>query len=134
MSSINSFSLTVAAGVSRTLAKPDFVAPGERILGAFPGGKYASLAGTSMASPHVGGLLLLMAEGCRCLGREIEGIYRVVVESALPIKIGDSVEVCGQESRNDVPNSAYGYGLINALKALDNCRKKCASMNKLMAY
>jgi len=37
----------------------DYAAPGVRILSTFMGGKYAYMTGTSMASPHLAGLLLL---------------------------------------------------------------------------
>ena len=37
----------------------DYAAPGVRILSTYLGGRYAYMSGTSMASPHVAGLLLL---------------------------------------------------------------------------
>lgn len=37
----------------------DYVAPGDGILSTYPGGKYAYMGGTSMAAPHVTGVMLL---------------------------------------------------------------------------
>jgi len=45
-----------------TVLKPDISAPGVKITSAFPGNKYATWSGTSMATPHVAGAIALAVQ------------------------------------------------------------------------
>lgn len=49
----------------------DFAAPGVRILSTYLNGRYAQMSGTSMAAPHVAGLLLLNGNNIRAGGRAL---------------------------------------------------------------
>ena len=46
----------------------DYAAPGVRILSTYKDGKYAKMSGTSMAAPHVAGLLLLVGRNLHSSG------------------------------------------------------------------
>lgn len=78
-----------------TVLKPDISAPGVAIPSAFPGNKYASWAGTSMATPHVTGAL--------ALALQVNPKLKLAEAKALLLK--------SCEKKTDV---SFGYGLLNA--------------------
>jgi len=104
--------------------KPDLSAPGEVIISALSsfltiggngtprayivqGGKHQKMQGTSMASPHVTGVVALMLERNR--GLNYQGIFNLLTANTKK----DSYT--GQTQNNN-----YGFGKLDALKTVQN--------------
>ena len=63
--------------------KPEVVAPGDDIYSAEPGGGYQYLSGTSMAGPHVAGVVALMRASNPNL--DVITIKQVLMDTALDL-------------------------------------------------
>lgn len=97
--------------------KPDVVAPGVDVLSSFPGGTYAYSDGTSMAGPHVAGVVALLWSADPTLIGDVDRTERILTETARPL--GDDLPdalLCGDAA--GVPNNVFGYGLIDAYAAI----------------
>lgn len=101
--------------------KPDIAAPGSEILSAFPGGRYSKSQGTSMAAPHVAGVVALMWSANPALVGKLDATLRILQNSATPIDIKNSGIICGGET--GVPNNLYGYGILNAYNAVQQAKQ-----------
>ena len=96
--------------------KPNVSAPGVGIRSAALGGKYRTSSGTSMAGPHVAGLVALMISANPDLAGQVETIETIIEQTAVP-KTTD--QDCGFVPGSSIPNNTYGYGRIDALAAVE---------------
>ncbi len=91
--------------------KPDIAAPGVSIRSAWPGGGFASLSGTSMATPHVTGLIALLLEAQPLLAGRVPTLRRLVEQYATPAYGNQD---CGGVAGTQRPNAVYGWGIMDA--------------------
>jgi subtilisin family serine protease len=102
-----------ADGSQRT--KPDILAPGTGILSAFPDDSYDYLDGTSMAGPHVAGVVALMWSANPSLVGEIEQTEELLRSTASEFR--GQLPDCGD--RVQPPFNGIGYGIIDAYAAVE---------------
>ena len=97
------------SGMGGPMTDHGIVAPGINIYSTWLGGKYQVLSGTSMATPQVSGTISLMIEmDPNLTPTEIKNI---LFDTACA---SSSTPSC---PTGDVPNSAYGYGRVDAFSA-----------------
>ena len=97
------------------LIKPDVVAPGVDVVSCIPNDQYASFSGTSMAGPHVAGTVALIISANPLLAGEVDEIENIIRQTAHPVTTNDG---CGNDQSTSIPNNTYGYGIIDALAAV----------------
>jgi len=95
--------------------KPDVSAPGVNIRSCLNGGGYTTKQGTSMAGPHVAGLVALLLSARPGLIGQVDEIEAIITQSALP---RTTTQNCGLIPGSQVPNHTYGWGRIDAWAAL----------------
>jgi serine protease AprX len=91
-----------------TLIKPNVSAPGVAVISAIPGGKYAPMSGTSMATPHVAGMMAL--------------IYQVSPK----IAVGEAGALASKAAKDlgDAGNdNQYGWGRVDAYQSLKTLQR-----------
>jgi subtilisin family serine protease len=97
-------------------SKPDAMAPGVDILSALPGGGYGALDGTSMAAPHVAGVVALMWSANPRLVGDIGRTADILRSTARVAGLTGSTGTCGDE------RNVRGAGEVDALAAVTAAR------------
>ncbi|MCB9359734.1 MAG: S8 family serine peptidase [Flavobacteriales bacterium] len=97
--------------------KPDISAPGVDVRSCIPGGGYDSFSGTSMAGPHVVGMVALIISAYPTLAGNVDSIETIIKNSALHLT---SNQDCGTVLGSSIPNAVYGYGRIDVLAAINS--------------
>lgn len=87
--------------------KPDVSAPGVNIRSSVQTNEYGLMSGTSMATPHISGVIALIMQANASL--TIDQIEEILLDTAIPLT--DSAYTAS-------PNYGYGHGFINAYNAI----------------
>jgi subtilisin family serine protease len=90
------------ASFSNTNADVEIAAPGVNVLSTIPGGQYAELSGTSMATPHVSGVTGLIWQ-----------LFPGSTASSIRSRLDAAVNDLGPAGRD----ATFGFGRVNLCKA-----------------
>ncbi|MDF1520338.1 MAG: Ig-like domain-containing protein [Brevefilum sp.] len=104
--------------------KPQFIAPGTSIRSSTPGSdsEYQDgWSGTSMAAPHVTGLVALIWQAAPCLVGDYATTENLIEETAVDIVYNDGSD----DTPTNFPNFASGWGEIDALAAVEAAAGLC---------
>lgn len=96
--------------------KPNISAPGEGVRSSIRNGGYAAFNGTSMAGPHVAGLVALLISANPSLSGEVDLIEDIIEQTAVHLT---TAQICGGVPGTNIPNNTFGYGRIDALAAVE---------------
>ena len=90
------------ASFSNTNADVEVAAPGVDVLSTIPGGQYATLSGTSMATPHASGVAGVLWQ-----------LFPADTASGIRSRLDAAVDDLGPAGRDQ----SYGFGRVNLCKA-----------------
>jgi bacillopeptidase F len=87
--------------------KPDIAGPGVNVRSSYPGQTYAFFSGTSMATPHIAGVVALMRQADPNIA--VDAIKQIIYETAFDLG------AAGEDN-------SYGWGMIDAYEAVARVR------------
>jgi subtilisin family serine protease len=94
------------------IIKPNISAPGVSVRSSVPGDGYASFSGTSMATPHLAGVVALMWSAAPALVGQIDATRALLDSTA----VDTSDTSCGGTPEN---NNVFGEGRLDAFAAVE---------------
>lgn len=100
--------------------KPDIVAPGVDILSALPENTYGPNSGTSMAGPHLVGVVALIWSAQPDLIGDIDATEQLIIDTA-QLYTGNTSTGCFTGNN---PSNAYGYGVVDVYEAVKQALEK----------
>ncbi len=96
--------------------KPDVSAPGVSIRSSVPPSGYGFSSGTSMAAPHVSGLVGLLISADPSFSGDPDAIEQHLMSTAVPGTV--TGQTCGGIPDSQTPNNTYGWGSVRASLSL----------------
>ncbi|CAN5161635.1 hypothetical protein BH20ACI2_BH20ACI2_04340 [soil metagenome] len=105
-----------------SLQKPNISAPGVSVRSstAATNSSYSTFSGTSMAGPHVAGVIALLWSAVPSLSRDIDATKNILQNTANPDVTLITPQTCGGIPSTQIPNNSFGYGRVDALAAVNS--------------
>jgi subtilisin family serine protease len=97
------------------ITKPNVSAPGVNVRSSVPTNSYAVFSGTSMATPHVAGVIALIESGAPSFRGDVTSVEAFINETAVDM----SDLTCGGSAGN---NNVWGEGRLDAFAAVTKAK------------
>jgi serine protease AprX len=96
--------------------KPDVIAPGSNVrsINNSSDSGYMTISGTSMATPHVAGVVALIMSVDKSLRGDPARVEQILRDTAIPLT---DTQVCGGIPATTFPNNVQGMGRVDAWNA-----------------